>query len=367
MSGNKIERKINPYTPSFGKSPTARIPRVQEKNRIIENFMSEPSPQNAFMIVGVRGSGKTVFLYEMAHEFEKSDEWVVVSLNTNRDMLSSLLSKLYSHRTAMSIIQSSQIDLSFWGFGISISGSEMITDVEVAIEKIVAGMRSKHKKLLITVDEASNTEYMKVFASTFQDLLGKNMPVYLLMTGLFENINSLRNERNLTFLYRMPRIELVPLKMDLIADNYMNIFSIDPARADEMAALTRGYSYGFQTLGDLTWNSDGNYEHIIPEYRAQLEEYVYDKIWSELSENDKTVAYGIALSDIGKVKEIRDIIGFNSNSFTQYRERLLKRGLLTAVSYGYLDFSLPFFRGFVKKRYEAEHNQMIRKGIFADL
>ena len=39
------------------------------------------------MITGVRGSGKTVMMTNIASEMRKqSDEWIVVELNPNRDL-----------------------------------------------------------------------------------------------------------------------------------------------------------------------------------------------------------------------------------------------------------------------------------------
>ncbi|MBR3317729.1 MAG: hypothetical protein IKG21_07965 [Atopobiaceae bacterium] len=35
---------------------------------------------------------------------------------------------------------------------------------------------------------------MRVFAASFQVFLRQNLPVFLLMTGLYENINELQNE-----------------------------------------------------------------------------------------------------------------------------------------------------------------------------
>ena len=130
---------------------------------------------------------------------------------SNTDILKSLASKLSSESTFAKIFQQEKINLSAWGLGLEVSGIAPITDIEVALEKMINSLSKKGKKVLISIDEVTNNEYMRVFASAFQILVRKNLPVFLLMTGLYENINSLQNEKNLTFLYRMPRIELKPL------------------------------------------------------------------------------------------------------------------------------------------------------------
>ena len=66
---------------------------------------------------------------------------------------------------------------------------------------------------------------MRSFAHDFQSLLRENYPVFTLMTGLYENVNSLQNNKNITFLYRTPKIALGPLDLDLIKDEYQKIFN----------------------------------------------------------------------------------------------------------------------------------------------
>ena len=67
-----------------------------------------------------------------------------------------------------------------------------------------------------------------------------------------------------------------------------------------MADMTKGYPFAFQVLGYLTWQKDGDYKSVVGMYRQYLSEYVYDKIWSELSNKDKKICYGIAETASGK-------------------------------------------------------------------
>ena len=147
---------------------------------------------------------------------------------------------------------------------------------------------------MITIDEVTNNDYMKVFAGSFQIFVRQDLPVFLLATGLYENIDELQNEKNLTFLFRAPKIQLKPLNQQAVMNKYKNIFQIDQDVAKQMAELTRGYPFAFQVLGYLTWNHSGHYEAVLEEYEQYLSEFVYDKIWSELSQKDRIVARGIA-------------------------------------------------------------------------
>lgn len=118
-----------------------------------------------------------------------------------------------------------------------------------------------------------------------------------------------------------------------------------------MAKLTRGYSFAFQVLGYFTWENDGRPEDVLDDYRQYLEDYVYEKIWSELSKGDKKILYGIAQSATGKISDIREILHMETNQFNPYRKRLLKKGIINGDERGYVRFVLPLFEQFVLENY----------------
>ena len=86
-------------------------------------------------------------------------------------------------------------------------------------------------------------------------------------------------------------------------------------------------------------------------YEQYLSEFVYDKIWSELSQKDRMVAKGIADVQSGKIKEIRDAIGMETNAFNPYRKRLIKKGIVSGEIRGYVYFTLPLFEEYVIENY----------------
>lgn len=337
----------NPFTLTFGKSPLEPVERPVQTNEIIDAFTAETVNQQMFMITGVRGSGKTVLMTEISQKLRENDEWIVIELNPSTDLLQGLLSKLNSNQVCAGIIKSAKIDLSFFGFGVTIEGSAPITDAETAIITILEKLKKHGKRLLITIDEVTNNDFMKVFAGSFQIFVRQDLPVFLLATGLYENIDELQNEKNLTFLYRAPKIQLKPLNNQAIISKYKTIFKIEQEQASKMAKLTKGYPFAFQVLGYLTWNHDGDYQSVLGEYEQYLSEFVYDKIWSELSPKDRMVAKGIAEAKSDKIKEIRELLDMETNEFNPYRKRLIKKGIVSGEMRGYVEFTLPLFAEYV--------------------
>ena len=344
--------EANPYTITFGKAPKLGIPREVQASAILDAFRSPEPSQQVFMVCGPRGSGKTVFMNDVARRLAHESIWTVVELNPGRDLLESLAAKLSSQTRLARMFRNAQIDLSFFGLGVRIDGVAPIADIEVALDRMIASMAKRGERLLIAIDEVTSTPFMREFAGTFQILLRHDLPVFLLMTGLYENINELQNEKSLTFLYRAPKVELKPLNLGAIARNYRRTLGVDAEESLRMARLTRGYSFAFQVLGYLTWGHDRVDDDIQGMYRQYLDDYVYDKIWAEMSRVDRRVARAAAQVHDGRISAIREILGMESNQFAPYRRRLIRKGVLNGDERGFVRFALPCFEDFVLEQYE---------------
>lgn len=342
----------NPFTLSFGKKPLQYVSRISQTNTVIENFNAEEPSNQIYLITGVRGSGKTVMMANIANEMRKREEWIVVELNATRDLLQSLAAKLYSLPEMNAHFIQAKFDFSLLGLGVSLENAAPVSDIESAIELMLAEIHNRNRRLLITVDEVTNCEYVRVFASSFQIFLRQDYPIFLLMTGLYDNIYNLQNEDSLTFLYRAPKMILEPLNYTAVRKQYMDIFALDMEAAGEMTGLTKGYPFAFQVLGYLYWeNRDTKtLEEILPEYDQYLEEYVYDKIWSELSGLDRRILAEMSISGETRVKMIREKLDMKSELFSVYRERLKRKGVLDTSKYGEVSFILPRFAEFVIAR-----------------
>ena len=340
----------NPYTLTFGKSPEQIIERLSQMNEVISVFRNEPPAQQAYIITGVRGSGKTVFMTEVTKRLDKWTDWITVELNPERDMLTGLAAKLSSENEFARIFRNAKINLSFFGFGMEVQGEAPITDIEVALGRMLSSLKKHGKKVLIAVDEVVNSKTMREFAHAFQILLRQDLPVYLIMTGLYDNIYSLQNEKTLTFLYRAPKIHLAPLSIGTVADNYSQTMQIPKETALEMARLTKGYPFAFQVLGYHTFENGGNYSRALPLYKQYLEEYVYEKIWSELSDTDQRVLSAMSRTQTCRIADIREELGMSTNQFNPYRARLIRKGIVNGEKYGYLRFALPLFEEFVQEQ-----------------
>jgi len=342
--------KINPFAISFGKKPVQFVPRLAQTNEIIDDFDKNPASGQIYMIAGVRGSGKTVMMTSIAQELGELGNWVVIELNPERDLLQGLAAKLYDIPYLQPLFLNAKINLSAFGIGANIEFVPPAADIESALTKMFGILKKQKKKVLITIDEVSNNENVRIFASAFQIFIRQELPVYLLMTGLYENIYDLQNQKTLTFLYRAPKINLAPLNYTAVRSQYQSVFDIPQEDAGNMAGIVKGYSFAYQVLGYLFWKKDPKQQlkDLLPDFDQYMAEYVYEKIWSELSDKDKKVLEGITEGEKMKVQAVRDNIGMESDEFSVYKERLKRKGIIDSSQYGYVSLSLPRFEVFVK-------------------
>ena len=104
-------------------------------------------------------------------------------------------------------------------------------------------------------------------------------------------------------------------------------------------------------LGYYTFETGGDYNAALINYRQHLDEYVYDKIWSELSLKDREVLNALINSTDGSVAEIREALNMKPNEFAPYRERLIRKGVVDGSTRGYLSLTLPMFDEYIRDHF----------------
>ena len=348
--------KSNPFTLQFGIEPNQYINRLSPMDKILDTFRSENPSTRLFLISGIRGSGKTVLLQTISEELGKGKDWIIIEVSPEKDILKTIAANLYCRPELRKLFVKAKLDFSAFGLGVKLEDATQFYDLSFALERMLEELSKKGIRVLITLDEAVSNNQVKEFASAFQIETRKKLPVYLLMTGLFENIRQLQNEKTLTFLYRAPMEILAPLNQNAISRSYAATFNLNPETAAEMARLTKGYAYAYQVLGYLYWkynveNGDSlSPEQLLPDYDSYLEEYSYEKIWFELPPTEKRVISYLVLNSKLSTAELREKTGLKAYELSVYRDRLKKKGLIDASEYGYLSLSLPRFEEILKMR-----------------
>ncbi len=347
----------NPFTLMFGKEPKSLISNSGQFDSIKDSFLSDSPAAAVELITGVRGSGKTVMLTRLSKYFSALKDWIVVELNPETDMLEYLASSVYEQANMKFRFLKKEFSFSFQGLSISLSGEKPVSNVVTLLEQMFEVIKKKGKKVLICIDDISNNQNVKTFVQQYQIFIRKDYPLYLLMTGLYENVRSLQNEKSLTFLYRAPSTNIGSLNLMEIADSFEGTLKVSREEAVKMAKLTNGYAFAYQVLGYAFYESGKNKldEGILKEFDGKLREYVYEKIYFDLPDNEKKIINVLADLDIGKTSEIMKALNIGKEALSPYRDKLLKKGVIAKSGWGEVSFALPRFKEFILANREFDY------------
>lgn len=357
---DKFLLEDNPYTLQFSYIPPQFIERISVTSEIISNFTRKVPTYRGMFISGIRGSGKTVLMGDIRNKISSYKDWVTVDLNPESNILKSLASSLYLIPSIKTLFMNAKLDFSILGIGISVEKANLVaSNEEDAVKLMLDVLKKEKKKVLVTIDEVTYNKDIATFSHAMSSYANTGYDIFVLMTGLNQNIRAIKNQKSLTFLYRAKIVELGGLNALAISNDYKKTFGVDEKTADALARETKGYSLAFQALGYHFWNhicntgDKSNTDTIREELYATLAELSYEKIWDELSGKDREIICTICecmdttRDGIVKVENVRDKMNMQSSTFNTYKKRLEEKGIITGAKYGHIELSLPGFERFV--------------------
>ena len=346
----------SPFNVSFGEKPNNLIERSEEFNQITSVFDNDNPETKIIILTGARGVGKTVLLSSIKKYYDNLDNWISLDANPNLDILEQLASKIYEYGKIKKLFLKTEFNFSFKGLGFSIKGDNPVSSIQVLLDKMLKYLKDKKVKVLITIDDIISNEEVKIFAHAYQSFIREGYLLYFIATGLYENIEKLFNEKNLTFLSRAPKLYLGKLNLKAITYSYMDIFNIDEDAAIKIAKQTNGYAYAYQLLGSILYKNDKNKidKEVLRKYDLYLDDNSYSLIWNSLSSNEKKILYAVVNTN-ATIKEIINNSNLTNSSIQVYKKQLVKKGIIDDSTRGKLEFVLPRFKEFVLFQYKLEN------------
>ena len=345
--------KRNPYAISFGRIPTQYISRSLLIDEIIDTLNSDVIEEQAFKLTGIRGTGKTVTLTSIERELRESDDWIVIDLKSNSDIINDLVSNLYTNVPFVTDFIDANLNLSAFGIGVNISKKSPAASLDAALERLLTEIKKRNKKVLIAIDEVRKTEAIIDFVQEFQILVRKELPAYLIVAGLYEDIEALENTDGLTFFLRAAQYEMPPLNIGVIKADYEKTLGLSGETAYELAVMTKGYAFAYQAFGKYMW--DAGAKSITEEVLAQVDEAlaqkVYDKIWSELTSRDKWFLEFIVQRDTMSATELLEKTKKRHNEWSEPRKRLIDKGIINGSTRGVISVRLPRFKEYIDNKH----------------
>ena len=344
----------NPYVISFGRIPTQYISRRVLISDIIDALESDIIEEQAYKLTGVRGTGKTVTLTEIEKKIRENDNWIVVGVKSNGNIIEDIIANLYSSVPFLTSFVDANLNLTKFGIGLNLSNKSPVASLDYALKTILREVDRKGMRVLITIDEARKTKHMVDFIQEFQILIREELPVFLIAAGLYEDVESIENAEELTFFLRAAKYEMTPLNHTFIRNDYEKTLNVSREVAEKMATITKGYAFAYQALGKYMWdlNAQDITEEVLALLDEALAEKVYRKIWSELAPRDKWFLEYIVKKDKMSAAELLVMTNKKHNEWSEPRKRLTEKGIIDTKIRGQIIVCLPRLKEFVENETE---------------
>lgn len=355
-------KKTDPFTRTPGIAGKAYIDNGIA-DEIIANFTSDDSSKYVYKITGLRGSGKSVEYSRIIRTLKEKKDWLVYPLSASGNVVQTLISKLSmekfinSSKTTTSVNSTTSLE----GNALVVSGNESLSvsrsfsenerfySDEAELTQMIESANKKKLKVLIGIDDISKTPGTISLLSIIGSMLLEGRQIYLVVTGLSENIENLSSEKNLSFFKRADSKEIKALNKYDITYMYEKLLEISTEEARKIESLSQGYAYAYQVLGSLYFSkkSSESLDDIIPDFERIMFKDSYDLIWNSLTKGEQEVVRCIYKTKDGKAEDIKKLMN-NPNSYPTYRERLINKHLVDGDTRGYLKIHLPRFEKFIE-------------------
>ena len=359
-----------PFSPSFGNRPAQLVGRQALMQSILDGLAENPGSRNrALVLLGQRGSGKTVMLWEIAEHARRAGYVVANPTTATEGMLDRIIEKVQEdgegRETQDPKASISGANLGMLGFSVGLQFTRETLETKSFHYKL----RSLCKRLnrlelgvLVLVDELqANSPDMRQLVSAYQELVGEGMNIALVLAGLPGAVSGTLNDRVLTFLNRARKEQLAPLAIGEVDAYFAKAFTemdvqISSALRRFAAEATEGSPYLLQLVGHYIalYAQDGmvteaTLSEALASARADFERDVCQTSLAALSRQDVAFLLAMAKDDgASRVAKVAERLGVSFDYAQKYRKRLIDAGVIRPALRGEVTFAIPYLRNWLQ-------------------
>jgi len=371
MKGGAVRR--SPFRPSFGTNPPLIAGRDAIVAEIGDALDSGPgAPGRAALFTGNRGIGKTVMLNE-AEAQARERSWLVVSETATRGLLDRLTTEALPELAAQlrqgparrRRVAGVTLPANLGGIEFDLPPAEGPGGLRSQLNAITEQLEPHGTGLLLTLDEVHSRQGRDDVAqlcAVVQHAFREERPVAFAAAGLPAAVQDLLTSDVSTFLRRARRFVLEPLS-EVASEEALRVPVTEAGRRIGEAALrtaaaaTYGYPFLIQLVGDQMWRRDPGSRSITEEHvragvaaaRREVGSSVHEPALNDLSDVDREFVKAMA-EDVGEssIAEVAERLGRDHGYVSRYRSRLIVAGIIEPTRRGYVDFTIPYMREFVR-------------------
>lgn len=385
----------NPFSPGAGTPP----PQLVGRNETLQQAMmalariKRGRSEKSILLIGLRGTGKTVVLNEIAKLAEKEGyQTAMIEAHEKKSLPELLLPELRrilfslddggkkisakvkrAFRVLKSFVSSIKINFKVQeiDFGIGIEpekGTADSGDLEADLAQIFIALgeaaEDRHTAIAIIVDELQYLSEAELSAliMAVHKISQKSLPLIVIGAGLPQLVAKAGHAKSYAErLFDYP--ELGPLKKEdaesaLQEPARRENASFTEAALNEIIRVTEGYPYFLQEWGYQAWNM-ANQSRIDLETIKQatqasikrLDQSFFRVRFDRLTPRERE--YLRALAELGsdpqRSGDIAEKLHIDVHNAAPIRNNLIKKGMIYSPKHGDTAFTVPLFEGFMKR------------------
>ncbi len=357
------------FSPAFGNRPTYLVGREGVLGGLLAGLESMPgSKERSTVLLGQRGSGKTVLLWELADQAARLGFVVASPTIVSDGMLSRIVEKVQDSGSRY-VTEAPRVtggSIGALGFEVGLEFSREVQETksdQFKLTQLVRRLTEQDRGVLILVDELqANSQDVRELVAVYQELIGEGLNVALVMAGLPGAVSATLNDKVLTFLNRAKKVSLDPLRTMDIEAFYANAFkdldvTVTPSQVSRAAGAAQGSPYLMQLVGhgvvlragagSLT---DEALDDAVTSAGEEFESDVCETTLAALSEMDERFLCAMTADDAdSSTAEIADRLGVTVDYAQKYRKRLIDAGVIEPCGWGRVRICVPLLKGYLGK------------------
>jgi len=387
-----MDPRTNPYAPGAGTKP----PELAGRDEIIEKVSIQLDrcrsglSYRSFLMVGLRGVGKTVLLNHLAIEAE-AKKFVVISIETpekrslpaliipalrsallklDKSAVASDLSKK-ALKTLGSFVGAMKVKYNDIEFGIDL-GSEPgvadsgdlendLMDLFVELGKVA---KQRNTALVLFIDEV---QYIKEtqFAALIMSLhkcTQKQLPITIVGAGLPQLVGQAGRAKSYAErLFEYPQIGPLPTlaaEIAIVKPAQERGVEYEQGALKEILLQTQGYPYFLQEWGKHSWQQAGSSPITTQDAQsatqlaiAELDASFFRVRFDRLTPNEKKYLRAMAEFEAESCRsgDIAHLLNREVQHVAPTRATLIGKGMIYSPAHGDNSFTVPLFGAYMKR------------------
>lgn len=366
----RSDHVTSPFRPGYGKRPLVFGGHERAIEELTEVFDTLDFGENHSVLVsGLRGAGKTSMLSLLRSEAEERG-WLVISDNASSGLMERVMETTVPKLVDGLDTESKRrlTSLGVWQFTASWEYRDrrrevrpLLRDDLVALSRAVDG-----RGILITIDEVSSGKVrlreLSRFAREIAHALEDDVDLMVVFAGIKVDLDELLKQEHTTFLRRSKDLDfrrLSPQETKHVLAETARIGGrpVDPDALDRLTAISQGYPYLVQLVGDYAWRADPtgrtitlrDAEAALDRAVTAVQSRVIDRVYLDLSEKDRAFVRAMAQDDgATRISDLVARLGVSDSYVQVYKKRLIDTGYVVQAGHGQVDFSLPYLREYLR-------------------